>query len=173
MLLLFAKRCIILSAMSGISKRNTSGLRDRAAHLFANPVPPSPSEVRLSFSRAISLFICLSVPPSLSRTSLAMHYLMLPLLQELHHNWPTLHVTGMHDLQITRKSPDAPKATPRSAPYCYKRSPRWWRFACSRYIDIAMMLRDFFYLEHFSVVSIFLSSNLKILIAQIERYLNV
>lgn len=109
MLLLFAKRCIILSAMSGISKRNTSGLRDRAAHLFANPVPPSPSEVRLSH------FLYLPVPPSLSPTSLAMHYLaMLPLLQELHHNWPPLHVTGMHDLQITRKSPGALKATPRS-----------------------------------------------------------
>lgn len=106
MLLLFAKRCIILSAMSGISKRNTSGLRDRAAHLFANPVPflcsPSPP------------FHHLSVPPSLSPTSLAMHYLVLPLLQELHHNWPTLHVTGMHDLQITRKSPGEPEATPRS-----------------------------------------------------------
>lgn len=111
MLLLFAKRCIILSAMSGISKRNTSGLRDRAAHLFANPVPPSPSEVRLSPS---PLFHHISVPPSLSPTSLAMHYLVLPLLQELHHNWPTLHVTGMHDLQITRKSPGEPEATLRS-----------------------------------------------------------
>lgn len=142
MLLLFAKRCIILSAMSGISKRNTSGLRDRAAHLFANPVPPSPSEVRLSLP--------LSISPSLSPTSLAMHYLMLPLLQELHHNWPTLHVTGMHDLQITRKSPNAPKATPCSA---VATSLRWWQFACSRCIDIATMLRDFFHFE--SLVSIF------------------
>lgn len=112
MLLLFAKRCIILSAMSGISKRNTSGLRDRAAHLFANPV--SPFALRSTSLSPSPLFHHLSVPPSLSPTSLAMHYLVLPLLQELHHNWPTLHVTGMHDLQITRKSPGEPEATPRS-----------------------------------------------------------
>jgi len=59
--------------MSGISKRNTSGLRDRAAHLFANPVPPSPSEVRLSPSLSVSLY--LSLGPSFSFSDFARYAL--------------------------------------------------------------------------------------------------
>lgn len=91
MLLLFAKRCIILSAMSGISKRNTSGFA--IVLRICSPIQfPSCRCAHRHTSPSLSIF----------RLPSTMHYLV-PLLQELHRNWSTLHVTGMHDSQITRK----------------------------------------------------------------------
>lgn len=94
MLLLFAKRCIILSAMSGISKRNTSGFA--IVLRICSPIQ-FPSALRSPTYVSIPLY-----PSLFLRLPSTMHY-FVPLLQELHHNWPTLHVTGMHDSQITRK----------------------------------------------------------------------
>ena len=111
MLLLFAKRCIILSAMLGISKRNTSGFA--IVLRICSPIqrPPSLSgSFRLSLSPRHPLPLLRSVPLSLCRS----------------HRWvctaswlsptraasqliPTLHATGVHDLQITRK-PSLPNA---------------------------------------------------------------
>lgn len=97
MLLLFAKRCIILSAMSGISKRNTSGFA--IVLRICSPIQFPPA--LRARSRHTFLYPTISFP--LSPTSLDYALPLVPLLQELHRNWPALHVTGMHDSQITRK----------------------------------------------------------------------